>query len=244
MGRKWANIEKKKGAADKLRGQIYTKILFEVSRAVKSGGDDPGSNFMLRIALDKCKKNNVPRDNIDRAIKRGLGGDTEGYEEVAYEGYGPNGVAIFVETSTNNTTRTVANVRSYFNKVGGSLGTTGSLQFVFNRKAVFEIPQGELDEDEFTLEMIDCGAEDIELTDGYFEVRGPMEAFGTISKKLEDMGVTPEEAGLEQVPLTFKEVNDETYLSVMKLVSLLEEDADVVKVYHNIEFDERFNDLG
>lgn len=243
MGRKWANIEKKKGAADKLRGQIYTKILFEVSRAVKSGGDDPGSNFMLRIALDKCKKNNVPRDNIDRAIKRGLGGDTEGYEEVAYEGYAPNGVAIFVETSTNNTTRTVANVRSYFNKVGGSLGTTGSLQFVFNRKAVFEIPQGELDEDDFTLEMIDCGAEDIELTDGYFEVRGAMEAFGTISKKLEDLGVTPEEAGLEQIPLTFKEVNDETYLTAMKLVSLLEEDADVVKVYHNIEFDERFADL-
>lgn len=243
MGRKWANIEKKKGAADKLRGQIYTKILHEVTKAVKSGGDDPGSNFLLKIAFEKCKKNNVPRDNIDKAIKRGLGGDSEGYEEVAYEGYGPGGVAIFVETSTNNTTRTVSNVRSYFNKVGGSLGTTGSLQFVFNRKAVFEVAQGNLEEDEFTLEMIDCGAEDIELMDGIFEVSGPMEAFGAISKKLEEMGITPEEANLEQVPLTFKEVSDETYLTVMKLIGLLEADDDVVKVYHNIEFDERFNDL-
>ena len=242
MGRKWANIEKKKGAADKLRGQIYTKILFEVTKAVKSGGEEVGSNFLLKIALEKCKKNNVPKDNIDRAIKKGLGGD-DGYAEVMYEGYGPGGVAIFVETSTNNTTRTVANIRSFFNKAGGSLGTTGSLQFVFNRKAVFEIPQGELDEDDFTLEMIDCGAEEIELDDGYFEVTGPMEVFGSISKKLEELGITPEEAGLEQVPITYKAVNDENYINNMKLIQNIEQDDDVVKVYHNIEFDERFNDL-
>lgn len=243
MGRKWANIEKKKGAADKLRGQIYTKILFEVTRAVKSGGDDAGTNFLLKIALEKCKKNNVPKDNIDRAIKKGLGGDDDGYADVVYEGYGPGGVAIFVETSTNNTTRTVANVRACFSKAGGSVGTTGSLQFVFTRKAVFEVPKGELDEDEFTLEMIDCGAEEIELEDGFFEVSGPMEVFGAVSKKLEEMGVTPEEANLEQVPTTFKEVTDETYLNIMKLIAKLEADDDVVKVYHNIEFSEHFNDL-
>lgn len=243
MGRKWANIEKKKGAADKLRGQIYTKILFEVTKAVKSGGEEPGSNFLLKLALDKCKKNNVPKDNIDRAIKKGLGGNDDGYEEVTYEGYAPGGVAIFVETSTNNVTRTVANVRSYFNKVKGSLGTTGSLQFVFTRKAVFEVAQGDLDEDDFTLEMIDAGAEDIELEDGFFEISGPMEIYGTVSSKLHEMGITPEESGLEQIPMNFKEVDDETYQTTMKLIGLLEADEDVIKVYHNIEFDERFADL-
>lgn len=243
MGRKWANIVKKKGANDKLRGQIYTKILFEVTRAVKAGGEDVGSNFLLKIALDKCKKNNVPKDNIDRAIKKGLGGEDDGYQEITYEGYGPNGVAIFVEASTNNVTRTVANVRNYFNKVGGSLGTTGSLQFVFNRQAVFEIPQGNHDEDDFTLEMIDVGAEEIEVEDGYFCVNGPMDVFGPISKKLEELNIVPEEANLEQVPTTFKDVDDDTYLIIMKLVDSLESDEDVIKVYHNIQFQDHFADL-
>lgn len=243
MGRKWANIEKKKGAADKLRGQIYTRILFDVTKAVKNGGDQPTSNFMLKVALDKCRKFNVPKDNIDRAIKKGLGGVDDGYQEINYEGYGPGGVAIFVEASTNNVTRTIGNVRSYFTKCGGTVGTTGSLQFIFTRKAVFELPQGELNEDDFTLEMIDAGAEDIELSDEYFEVSGPMESFGTISKKLEQMNITPEEAGLVQVPTTFKEVSDETYLIIRKLIDLLEGDDDVLKVYHNMEFREEFNNL-
>lgn len=243
MGRKWANIEKKKGAADKLRGQIYTKILFEITKAVKQGGDEPSSNFLLKVALEKCKKNNVPKDNIDRAIKKGLGGADDGYQEINYEGYGPNGVAIFVEASTNNVTRTIANVRNFFTKYGGTVGTTGSLQFVFTRKAVFEFPQGNINEDDFTLEMIDAGAEDIELSDGYFEVSGPMEAFGSISKKLEELNIAPEEAGLVQVPQTFKEVSDETYLTIVKLVDALESDDDVIKVYHNMEFREEFNHL-
>jgi len=243
MGRKWANIVKKKGAADKLRGQIYTKLLFEVTRAVKSGGEDPSSNFLLKIALEACRKNNVPKDNIDRAIKKGLGGADDGYEEINYEGYGPNGVAIFVEASTNNVTRTVANVRVCFKKAKGTLGTTGSLQFVFNRKAEFEVPKADIDEDEFTLEMIDAGAEEIELEDGFFCITGPMESFGSISKKLEELKLTPEKACLEQVPITFKEVDDETYTAVMKLVDALEADEDVIKAYHNIEYNERFDNL-
>lgn len=243
MGRKWANIEKKKGAADKLRSQIYTKILFDVGKAVKSGGAEPSTNFLLKVALEKCKKNNVPRDNIERAIKKALGGGVDEDKEVTYEGYGLGGVAIFVETSTNNTTRTVANIRSYFNKAGGSLGTTGSLQFVFNRKAVFEVTQGELDEDDFTLEMIDAGAEDIELEDGIFDIQGPMEVFGAISKKLEELEITPDDASLLQVPITFKEVDDETYLANMKLIDIIESDEDVLKVYHNIEYQERFDHL-
>jgi YebC/PmpR family DNA-binding regulatory protein len=243
MGRKWNNIVKKKGAADKLKGQIYTKLLFEVTKAAKSGGEDPSSNFLLKLALEACRKNNVPKDNIDRAIKKGIGGDDDGYQEINYEGYGPNGVAIFVEAATNNVTRTIANVRVCFKKAGGSLGTAGSLQFVFNRKAVFEIAQNDLDEDDFTMEMIDQGAEDIELEDGFFTVSGPMEIFGQISKKLHDMNISPEEAGLEQVPLNFKEVDDETYLTIMKMIDALESDEDVLKVYHNIEFDERFANL-
>lgn len=243
MGRKWNNIKEKKGDQDKAKALIYTKCLREVTKAVKTGGEDPNSNFMLRISLDKCKKYNVPKDNVDRAIKKGLGNDDEGYEDISYEGYGPNGVAIFVEASTNNVTRTVANVRNFFNKCGGSLGTTGCLQFVFERKAVFEIKQNNLNEDEFTLEMIDAGAEDVVLEDGYFTVTAAMESFGQIQTKLDSMKITTEEAGLERVPLNFKQIDKETFKTILKLVDLLENDDDVTKVYHNVEYDESFESL-
>ena len=235
MGRKSAKIAQKKGAADKAKSQIYTKALNDVIIAVKSGGAEVESNFLLKIALERCKKFNVPKDNIDRAIKRGLGGDGAGYEDITYEGYGPSGVAIFVEASTNNPTRTVANVRNFFNKNGGSLGTSGSLEFIFDRKAVFMISGEGLNEDDFTLEMIDAGAEDIELEDNLYEVIGPMDAFGSIQEKLQALGVTPEEAGLERVPTTLKEVDEETSAQVEKIVDLLEADEDVTTVYTNIK---------
>lgn len=235
MGRKSAKIAGKKGAADQARSKIYTKALHDVAIATKSGGGDLDTNFLLKIAVERCKKFNVPKDNIDRAIKRGLGGDGEGYEDITYEGYGPNGVAIFVEASTNNPTRTVANVRSYFNKCGGQMGNSGSLQFIFDRKAVFTVPQGELDEDDFTLELIDAGAEDITLEDNLFEVIGEMEAFGDIQNKLQELGVTPEEAGLERIPTTHKTVDDETMAKIEKLIGLLEDDEDIVTVYDNLE---------
>ncbi len=149
-------------------------------------------------------------------------------------------MAIFVETSTNNVTRTVANVRSYFNKCGGSLGKDGALQFIFDRKAVFTIAQNDLDEDDFTLEMIDAGAEDIELEDNMFEVIGPMEVFGSIQNKLQEMNITPEEASLQRIPTTFKSLNEldpEVLTQVEKLIDLLEDDEDVVQVYHNLEDD-------
>ena len=235
MGRKSAKIANKKGAADKAKSQVYTKALNDVIIAVKSGGAEVESNFLLKIALERCKKFNVPKDNIDRAIKRGLGGDGEGYEDISYEGYGPGGVAIFVEASTNNPTRTVANVRNFFNKNGGSLGTSGSLEFIFDRKAVFMIPSEGIDEDEFTLEMIDAGADEIELEDNLFEVIGPMEAFGSIQEKLQSLNVTPEEAGLERIPTTMKEADDETTEQVEKIIDLLESDEDVTTVYHNMQ---------
>lgn len=236
MGRKSAKIANKKGAADKAKSLIYTKALHDVAIAVKSGGGDVETNFLLKIALDRCRKFNVPKDNIDRAIKKGLGGDGQGYEDVTYEGYGPDGVAVFVETSTNNTTRTVANVRSYFNKSGGSLGKDGCLQFIFDRKAVFMVPEGDLVEDDFTLEMIDAGAEEIELEDGLYEVIGPMDAFGTIQNKLQELGTTPEEAGLERIPVSYKALSSEDSQKAWdKLMNSLEDDDDVVNVYHNLE---------
>lgn len=235
MGRKSAKIAARKGASDKAKGQLYTRALKDVFKAAKSGGGDPDTNFLLKVAVERCKKFNVPKDNIDRAIKKGMGGDGAGYEDVAYEGYGPGGVAIFIEASTNNTTRTAGAVRSYFKKCNGSLGVNGSLEFIFERKAVFQIPSEGLDEDEFTLELIDAGAEDVELEEGMFEVKGPMEAFGSIQEKLQELSITPDEAGLVRVPLIYKEADEATIEEIDKLIGLLEEDDDVVTVYDNLE---------
>jgi len=238
MGRKSAKIAAKKGANDKAKGQIYTKMLKDVFMAAKRGGADPGTNFLLKVALDRCKKYNVPKDNIEKAIKKSQGSDGVGYEEVNYEGYAPGGVAIFVETSTNNVTRTVANVRSYFNKCSGSLGTAGALEFIFERKALFTIVPEGIDEDDFTLNMIDAGAEDVELHDDMYEVTGPVESFGTIQEKLQEMNITPEEASLIRIPTSTKEVDEENLTQIEKLIDLLESDDDVVTVYHNLEISE------
>lgn len=236
MGRKSAKIANKKGAADRQKSLIYTKALHDVAIAVKNGGPDPETNFLLKIALERCKKFNVPKDNIERAITKGSGGDGEGYQDISYEGYGPGGVAVFVEASTNNVTRTAANVRMYFNKNNGSLGTNGSLEFIFDHKAVFTVPADGIDEDELTLELIDAGAEDIEKEDNLFEIIGPKESFGSIQNKLQELNITPEEAGLQRIPTTFKAVDDEDTMNQLeKMIEGLESDEDVVAVYHNIE---------
>lgn len=236
MGRKSAKIAAKKGATDKAKAQTYTRALKDVFKAAKSGGSDVDTNFLLKVAVEKSKKLNVPKDNIERAIKKAMGSDGVGYEDINYEGYGPNGVAIFVEASTNNVTRTAGNVRSYFKKCNGSLGVNGSLEFIFERKAVFTIPAENLDEDDFTLSMIDAGAEDVEKDEEFFEVSGPMESFGDIQVKLQEMNITPDEASLVRVPLIYKEdVDDETLDQVDKLITLLEEDDDVVTVYDNLK---------
>jgi YebC/PmpR family DNA-binding regulatory protein len=235
MGRKSAKIAAKKGATDRAKAQIYTRALKDVFKASKSGGPDIDTNFLLKVAVERAKKFNVPKDNIDRAIKKGQGSDGVGYEDISYEGYGPGGVAIFVEASTNNGTRTAGNVRSYFKKCGGSLGVSGSLEFIFERKAVFTIPAEGIDEDDFTLHMIDAGAEDVELEEDFYEVKGPMDVFGAIQEKLQDISITPEEAGLVRIPLTTKEADDETVEQIEKLIAMLEEDEDVVTVYDNLE---------
>ena len=242
MGRKSAKIAARKGAQDKLKSQVYTKALFEVTRAVKRGGEDPDTNFLLRVALNKCRKNNVPKDNIQRAVKKGLGGDGDNFSDVVYEGYGPGGVAVFVETSTDNVTRTVANMRFYFSRNGGTLGQTGSLQFLFDHKSVFEVLQSQLteqglDEDDFMLEMIDAGAEEVEPEDDSLVITGAKEDFGSIQAKLEELSITPEEASLERIPNNRKEIDDDTFEQVMKLIDVIEGDDDVVQVYHNMDVD-------
>jgi YebC/PmpR family DNA-binding regulatory protein len=236
MGRKSAKIAVRKGAADKARGQIYTRALKDVFKASKSGKADLAANFLLKVAVERAKKLNVPKDNIDKAIKKGQGSDGVGFEDISYEGYGPGGIAIFVESSTDNPTRTVANVRNHFKKCDGSLGVSGSLEFIFKRKAVFIVPEKGINEDEFTLHMIDAGAEEVEKDEDTYAVSGDMESFGVIQEKLQEINITPDEASIIREPVSTKAVTDEEILEKFdKLIDLLEEDDDVVAVYHNLE---------
>lgn len=235
MGRKSAKIAVKKGAADKARGQLYTKALKDIFKASKSGSGDPATNFLLRVAVERAKKMNVPKDNIEKAIKKGQGSGGAVMEDISYEGYGPAGIAIFVEASTDNPTRTVGNVRSYFRKCEGTLGVSGSLEFLFKTKAVFIVPAEGIDEDEFTLAMIDGGADEVEREEDHYKVTGEMEMFGPIQEKLQSIEVTPDEASVIREPVTEKAVDDEDALEQFdKLVTLLEEDEDVIAVYHNL----------
>lgn len=243
MGRKSAKIANKKGAADRQRSLLFTKALKEVTISSKQGGPDLETNFSLKVAVDRCKKCNVPKDNIDRAIKKGQGSEQADWKEVNYEGYGPDGIAIFVEANTDNVTRTIANIRSYFNKKGGSLGKEGCLQFVFERKAIFTIKDEGQDLDELTLDLIDAGAEDIEREDGEIIIQAEVEAFGDIYKKLEELGIEIEDSGLERLPLNTKEASSkEIYETVATIVELCEDDDDVSKVYHNMEFNDSFSE--
>jgi len=244
VGRKWNNIKMKKAAQDKQRSQSYTKILREILMAVKNAGHaEVESNFALKIALLKAREYNVPKDNVDKAIKKGLGQDGAAIEEINYEGYGLDGVALFIETATDNPTRTVGNIRSYFNKYGGSLGTPGCLQFVFERKAAFTLKEEALkgmSSDDLMMELIDFNIDDVEKEDEFIIVKGPVESYGDIYKKLEELQVKVEDSGLERFPLNTKEITKESFDKLQKLIDVLESDDDVQKVYHNLEWNEAF----
>ena len=232
---KFANIKHRKGAQDLKRGKVFTKLQKEITVAVKTGGGgDPSMNPRLRLALANARGANMPKDNIDRAIKKAEGGSGENIVEVTFEGYGPDGTAIYVECATDNNTRTVSNVRSYFNKYGGSLGKDGCLEFIFSRKGIFLLKSEGLEEEEFTMEMIDVGAEDVEFEGDTILVSCEMEDFGTISKKLQEMELEPKEAGLKRIPITTKEINQKDYPKFEKLIDVIEDDDDVQKVYHNV----------
>lgn len=232
---KWANIKRRKGAQDAKRGKVFTKMIKEITVAAREGGADPEGNPRLRLAIQNAKGQNVPKDNIERAINKGSGKDAVDYQELTYEGYGPHGVAVFVECATDNLNRTVSNIRSLFSKYGGSLGVNGSVEYLFDRKGSFLIEQQEeMDRDDLTLELIDGGAEEVDFEDGYISVTCAMEDFGMMQHKVEELEMEAEEAGLTRIPTTYVSLDNDAFSKVMKLIDALEDDDDVQKVYHNI----------
>lgn len=234
---KWSTIKRKKGAADAKRSKMFSRVVKEIQIAVRDGGPDPDSNPRLRLAVQNAKGVNMPKDNVERAINK-ASSEGENLQEVTFEGYAPNGVAVFIECLTDNNLRTVGNVRAVFNKKNGTLGTNGSLSFIFDRKGVFVVPVGDLDPEEFELEIIDAGVEDIDEEDDKFVIYCPMEEFGNVQKKLEEMGIEAENAELQRIPNNTKELPVEDALKVLKMIDDFEELDDVQNVYHNLELTE------
>ncbi len=232
---KWSTIKRKKGALDSKRSKIFSRIIKEITVAVKESGPDPDGNPRLRLAIANAKGASMPKDNITRAINKGADKDAANYQETAYEGYAPHGIAIYIEATTDNPQRTVSNVRSYFNKYGGSLGTNGSLAFLFDRKGVFNIPKGNIDLDELEMELIDAGAEDIQVEDDMITVTTAMEDFGQMLKKLEEMKIEPENAELQRIPKNTVKIDKDSAKKVLRLVEMFEDDDDVTNVFHNME---------
>lgn len=216
--------------------RTFTRIGKQIAIAVKAGGPDPDSNSHLRAIIANAKRENMPKDNIERAIKNAMGKDQKDYKEVTYEGYGPFGIAIFVDAATDNTTRTVANVRAAFNKHGGSLGTSGSLDFMFTHKSVFTFTKKEgLDMDELILELIDFGVEDeYDEEENEITIYGDPKSFGAIQKWLEEQGYEITGSEFTRIPNDLKEVTDEQRATIDKIVERLEEDDDVQNVYTNM----------
>lgn len=235
---RWANIKHRKGIKDKRRSKLFTRLLKELMMASRMGGPEPDANPRLRLAIQNAKGANIPKDTITRNVDKGAGIGGETFVEPTYEGYAPSGIAVFVECATDNLNRTVQDVRMVFNKYGGNLGTNGSLSFVFDRMGVFEIPKGNLDEDTFTMEMIDANANEIVLEEDMFTVYVPFESFGEMQRKLESMGIEAESASLQQIPKERTTLDLEASKKVMKLIEMLEDLDDVQQVYHNLELTE------
>ena len=216
--------------------RTFTKLGKQISMAVKAGGPEPENNPHLRTIIATAKAANMPKDNIERAIKRAVSKDDADYKEIVYEGYGPHGIAIVVEAATDNNTRTVANVRSYFNKAGGSLGTTESLSFLFERKSVFKVKQKEGgDIEELELELIDFGVDEVFADEDEIVIYGPFDSYGRIQKYLEDNGYEIVSGEFERIPLDTKEVTEEQRAGIEKLIEKFEEDDDVTNVFHNMK---------
>lgn len=215
--------------------RIFPRLAKTITMAAKEGGADPEMNAKLRTAILNAKAQNMPKDNIDAAIKRASGKDTDNYSEILYEGKGPHGVLVVIECATDNSTRTVANVKSYFNKSGGQLVPTGSLEFMFNRKAVFEIKKTDaIDVEELELELIDAGLESTEIMDDSIFIYADFVDFGNMSKALESLNVELIKADLQRIPTTPQEFTDEQLVDIEKLLDKIEEDDDVQNVFTNI----------
>ena len=238
---KWATIKHAKGAADAKRGQMFTKFIKEISIAARMGGGDPNGNPRLRTAILKARAANMPKDNIERAIKKGtgeLGGAN--YEELLYEGYAPGGVAVLVEVLTDNKNRAAANVRNLFSKNGGNLGATGSVAYMFNRKGVIEYDGEVVSEEKLMEEGLEAGAEDIQAEGGIITVITDPNDFASVLETLQNKGFESVSAGVSMVPATYMNLETETVRKVLKMVERLEEDDDVQNVYTNLDIPDDF----
>ena len=235
---KWHNIQAKKGKTDAARGKIFTKLGRELLVAVKEGGPDPAGNSKLKDVISKCKAANMPNDTINNAIKKASGeGNSANYEEITYEGYGPNGVAIIVEASTDNKNRTAAEVRHAFDKSGGNLGTTGCVSYMFSKKGVIVIEKENcpLDEEELMMLALDSGAEDFEVSEEVYEITTEPADFSSVSEKLEEQGLKFLEAAVQMVPSTTVVLDQNSSEKMEKMIERLEDLDDVMNVYHNWE---------
>lgn len=215
--------------------KAFTRIGKDIVMAVKEGGPDPDANSRLRAVIQNAKSVNMPKDNIERAIKRASDKSQGDFKEVLFEGYAPHGIAILIETATDNNTRTVANIRSYFNKCDGSLGTSGSVEFMFDHTCNFQINSEGIDPEELELDMIDFGAEEVFVDDDGILIYAPFESFGAIQKELEDRNIEILSSGFERIPQVTKELNEEQAADVEKLLEKIEEDDDVQNVYHTMK---------
>jgi YebC/PmpR family DNA-binding regulatory protein len=215
--------------------RVFTRLGKDIEMAVKAGGPDPAGNARLRLLIQTARSENMPKDNVERAIKRAVSKDSSDYKEVVYEGYAPHGIAVVVETATDNPTRTVANVRMYFNKYGGSLGTSGMTDFLFDRKCSFKVAMKDgIDIEELELEMIDFGLDEIFVDEGEIMIYAEFHNFGSIQKYLEDNKFEIKTFAFERIPNDTKELNAEQIADVEKMIEKLEEDDDVINVFHNM----------
>ena len=242
MGRAFEFRKARKMKRWSAMAKTFTRIGKDISIAVKEGGSNPDTNARLRAVIQNAKSANMPKDNVERAIKKASGADSANYVEMSLEGYAPHGVAVFVECTTDNNNRTVANIRSYFNKCDGNLGTNGSLEFIFDRKAVFTFSESqvEMDLEELEMELIDAGLEELENDEGTLTVTTDFSDFSNMQKQLESMNIELESSELQRFPNNVKTLVGEEAKSVLKLIDKLEEDEDVQNVFHNMEMTEEF----
>ncbi len=218
--------------------KTFTRIGKDIVMAVKEGGPNPETNSRLRAVIQNAKAANMPKDNVERAIKNASNKDTANYKEILFEGYAPHGIAILIETASDNNNRTVANIRSYFNKCNGTMGTQGSVEFMFDHTCNFRIPKEGLDAEELELEFIDFGAEEVFEDEDGILIYAPFNSFGTIQKELENRGIDILSSGFERIPQITKKLNANQVADVEKLIEKIEEDDDVMNVYHTMEENE------
>ncbi|MFN8276958.1 MAG: YebC/PmpR family DNA-binding transcriptional regulator [Chitinophagales bacterium] len=235
MGRAFEYRKERKMKRWGAMAKAFTRIGKDIAIAVKAGGADPDTNARLRACIANAKAVNMPKDRVENAIKRAVSKDTASYEEEVYEGYGPHGVAIVVDTATDNPTRTVANLRVHFNKLGGAMGTSGSVEYMFKKKAFFKFAKGNWNLEDLELELIDAGLTEIQEDEGVVTAYADFTDFGNLTKGLEEKGIEVTESGYEKVPEFYKELSDAEAEEVIKLIERLEEDDDVQQVFHNMK---------